>query len=357
MSLWVTFLSWLTFLCSRRYKYSSEHQSLHPTDLQRAQLADRGFGILRRMEAFFEAQAQHLPSAKDLRDLANAEPGSSALWNIPLMFPSEILDRGGTCSKSILDIEWRLRYAACHDALEMLRKHLLTRTGLISYKMKYLHGQYDGTRSSQTISSISDKIAGCAARYRASSSMIRKYSQRVGRIAPELLELHDGDIRGIDREAMDDTREMSVSLSWIWSASGIDAGDDKAMHDSKWHLGLRQSDCLLTGFQGLRVAWCKASARAHRWQEECLLLQEEMRRVPETLRQQAEEWESRGRNQQGLTDLTHAMIEGRIAYAARQASLRRALAQFCESKWASVSLRLATGLGGIALNESQYELA
>lgn len=309
------------------------------------------------MEAFFEAQAQHLPSAKDLRDLANAEPGSSALWKIPLMFPSEIINRGGTCSKSILDIEWRLRYAACHDALEMLRKHLLTRTRLISYKMKYLHGQYEGTRSSQTITSISDKIAGCAARYRASRGMVHKFSQRVGRIAPELRELRDEDIRGIDREAMDDTREMSVSMSWIWSALGIDAGDDKAMHDSKWHLRLRQPLFTHTGIQGLRVAWCKASARAHRWQEECLLLQEEMRRVPQSLRQQAEQWESRGMNQEGLTDLSDAMLQGRRAYAARQASLRRALANFCENKWANVSLRLATGLGGIALSEPQYELA
>lgn len=63
-----SFLSFslLILLCSRRYKYHSEHQSLHPTDLQKAQLADRGFSILRRMEAFFEAQGQHLPSAKDL---------------------------------------------------------------------------------------------------------------------------------------------------------------------------------------------------------------------------------------------------------------------------------------------------
>lgn len=271
------------------------------------------------------------------------------------MFPSEIINRGGTCSKSIIDIEWRLRYAACHDALEMMRKHLLTCTGLISYKMKYSQGQYEGTDSSQTISSISDKINSCAARYRALFGMVCKFSERVGRIAPELRKLCDKDIRGIDREAMDNTREMSITLSWIWSASGINAGDDRAMHDSK--LLLCQFCCLLTGSEGLRVAWCKASARAHRWQEECLLLQEEMRRAPETFRQQAKEWECRGMNQQGLTDLTAATLQGRLAYAARQASLRRSLATFCENKWANVCLRLATGLGGIALSESQYELA
>lgn len=202
------------------------------------------------MEAFFEAQGQHLPSAKHLRDLANAEPGSSALWNIPLMFPSEIVNRGGTCSKSIIDTEWRLRYAACHDALEMMRKHLLTRTGLISYKLRYSHGQYEGTRSSQTLGSISDKIASCTARYRASFEVVRKFSEHVGRIAPELRELHDEDIRGIDREAMDDTREMSVTLSWIWTTLGIDAGDDNAMHDSK---------CLLRQFNRL-TNWFHRSA-------------------------------------------------------------------------------------------------
>ncbi|KAE9396951.1 hypothetical protein BT96DRAFT_996227 [Gymnopus androsaceus JB14] len=191
-----------------RYKWDSEHQSLHPTDLQKA--------------PYFEAQREHIPHAKALRDQINSEPGSGAIWNIPLLLPSEVHTRDSTCSKVLLVCEWWLRHAACHDALELMHKNLLIRTGLIAYKIKYLHGQYDGTRSSQTVNSISDKIRACASRYRALFAVVEKYANQ--------------------RDALDNARELDVTLSWIWT-SGVDLdNDNEAMHDS------------------LRIAWCKASA-------------------------------------------------------------------------------------------------
>lgn len=244
-------------MLSHCYKYNFEHQSLHPTDLQKAQLTDRGFSIFQHMEAFFEAQIQHLPCAKILRDEANAKPGSSDLWNVPLMFPSEIIACGGTCSKTLLDIEWHLWYAACHDELEMMHKHLLTRTGLISYKLKYLHGQYDGTWSSQMINSRSNKITNCAAKYCTSFKVMAKYASDVGRVAPELHQLHEQDICGINWAAMDDTQEIDIRLSWIWSSTGINISNNEAMHDSEWHLRqyslywhffCRLAYCMVQGF-------------------------------------------------------------------------------------------------------------
>ncbi|KAE9385532.1 hypothetical protein BT96DRAFT_1006955 [Gymnopus androsaceus JB14] len=262
------------------------------------------------MEAYFEAQREHITHAKALRDQINLEPGTSALWNVPLLLPSEIHMRGSTCSKALLVCEWWLQHAACHDALELMRKNLLICTGLISYKIKYLHGQYDGTQSSQTVNAISAKIRACASQYRASFAVVEKYAKK-----------------------------LDVTLSWIWMAAGVDSGNDgKAMHDS------------------LRIAWCKASARAHRWQEECLLLQEEMRQVPVTLEAQAQEWENHRANEY-LSDMSTEMIEGRIAYANRQASLRRTLASYCSSKWANVLVELGSGLGDIRLSESEYVLA
>ena len=43
----------------------------------------------------------------------------------------------------------------------------------------------------------------------------------------------------------------------------------------------------------LRVEWCKAQARTHRWQEECLLLDEEMRRVTRFFTWQIKMWKER----------------------------------------------------------------
>lgn len=110
---------------------------------------------------------------------------------------------------------------------------------------------------------------------------------------------------------------------------------------------------------GLRIAWCKASARAHRWQEECILIQEEMRQSLVTFKQQAIQWEMRGADSLKLQfcDMEAAAIEGRSAYAARQTSLRRDLASFCRSKWSKMLEELANGPGGIALDELVYKLA
>ncbi|TFK17285.1 hypothetical protein FA15DRAFT_554523, partial [Coprinopsis marcescibilis] len=55
--------------------------------------------------------------------------------------------------------------------------------------------------------------------------------------------------------------EGSKQLSWIWSMSGTGFNEIKESNIS------------------LCVEWCKARARVHRWQEECMLLEEEMRQV------------------------------------------------------------------------------
>lgn len=71
----------------------------------------------------------------------------------------------------------------------------------------------------------------------------------------------------------------------------------------------------------LRVEWAKSRARVQRWNEEVLLLKEEMRRTRQFLAWRADQWES-------ITDLSHKDTEitaGAIAYAHRQAAVQCAL--------------------------------
>ncbi|KAE9393946.1 hypothetical protein BT96DRAFT_943519 [Gymnopus androsaceus JB14] len=287
----------------QHFKWDSKHQSLHLTDLQKAQLLDRGFSILSRMDAFFKAQQLHIPHAVVLHDQLNSQPGNSALWNIPLLLPSEIVDLGGACSKALLDIKWRLQYAYCHDSLEQMQKHLLVHTGLIAYKLKYLHGQYNGTKSNQTVNVISTKIDACAAKYRMLFAMVDKHAKAY--------------------------------------AMGVNCKDNKAIHDS------------------LRISWCKASARAHQWQEECLLIQEEMQWSLLTFEKQALQWEKCAADSLNAQfhDMVPEVIEGCSAYAAHQIAMRRNLAVFCQSKWVKVLQELAAGSRGIAMGELEYILA
>jgi hypothetical protein len=92
----------------------------------------------------------------------------------------------------------------------------------------------------------------------------------------------------------------------------------------------------------LRIEWCKARARAHRWQEECLLLQEEMRRVKAFFRWKADWWLAKA-NDVRCEDL--AVAQGMIAYAHRQRLIREAMLSQCEEAWRFVDMYLKTGQG------------
>jgi hypothetical protein len=86
----------------------------------------------------------------------------------------------------------------------------------------------------------------------------------------------------------------------------------------------------------MRIEWCKARARAMRWEEEVYLLQEETRRILQFFEWEALRWDGRVA---ASTDEV-ADCESRIAYARRQASLRRRLAQRFQDMWADTLLFL-----------------
>ncbi|KAE9391202.1 hypothetical protein BT96DRAFT_1001569 [Gymnopus androsaceus JB14] len=154
--------------------------------------------------------------------------------------------------------------------------------------------------------------------------MVEKYAGDVGCVASELQKLSPGDIRGIEQDALNNEQEMDVRLSRIWCATGVNDKDDEAIHDS------------------LRIVWYKASARAHQWQEECLLIQEEMQWSLATFEKQVVEWENCTTNslRAQFRDMTLEVIEGQTV-----------------SKWASILDKLSMGPGGISLDELEYVLA
>lgn len=98
--------------------------------------------------------------------------------------------------------------------------------------------------------------------------------------------------------------------------------------------------------KALRIEWCKARARAHRWQEECILLAEEMRRVIQFHRWQANVWERRA------DDATSA---GARAYAWRQHATRQTLIARCQQAWLSMAQFLAVGEGAVTVGEPLIE--
>jgi hypothetical protein len=108
-------------------------------------------------------------------------------------------------------------------------------------------------------------------------------------------------------------------------------------------------------FLALRIEWCKARTRAHCWQEECLLLAEEMRRVLAFFSWQAEDWKRTARETENQLPTSLEAIEvvaaaeigaknivreGKIAYAYRQGNLRDKIKQHCESEWVGLCSQL-----------------
>jgi hypothetical protein len=80
----------------------------------------------------------------------------------------------------------------------------------------------------------------------------------------------------------------------------------------------------------LQVEWAKVLARKQRWEEEVLLIQEEMRRVVKFHKWKAEWW----RGQAGHhSDTSASVIHGVTAYAEKQAYLCECLAQSCVAIW------------------------
>ncbi|KAJ7667386.1 hypothetical protein B0H14DRAFT_2300724, partial [Mycena olivaceomarginata] len=104
------------------------------------------------------------------------------------------------------------------------------------------------------------------------------------------------------------------TISWIWM--GVDtsaAGSNEAIMQ----------------VLGLRAEWAKGWARTRRWTEEVLLLKEEMRRIPITLRWKAQWWEDRC----VVEEFSGYHAEGARAYALRQAKLFRDIADKFEKQW------------------------
>lgn len=80
----------------------------------------------------------------------------------------------------------------------------------------------------------------------------------------------------------------------------------------------------------MRIEWCKSRARALRWTEEIELLTEEMGRVIRFFNWEVQRWEERRSRCVGGSA---ADTEGLQAYAARQADIRRRLANHFGGLW------------------------
>lgn len=96
---------------------------------------------------------------------------------------------------------------------------------------------------------------------------------------------------------------------------------------------------LLTPWTEFRLEWSKAYARRARWNEEVLLLQEEMRRVLEFLKWKCRDW-LRKSSEQVTSSLASCplQLEGLRAYACRQANVFSSIHNHFLGVWKGLEL-------------------
>ncbi|KAF8078862.1 hypothetical protein FPV67DRAFT_1558069 [Lyophyllum atratum] len=297
----------------------------HATSLQRSKIIERGNRLWRKIEAWTSIQQLYMPGAAVLRSREEKQGGDEQIsaTNINLFLPSKIVT-SAPCDSEFLTYEWRLRYAQAHASLHDIRRAILLRTQMYKTKDQIVRGQRMLTRSLALIATVQSRITAGAEKYREVRGALVTLAAKLFKTGWEhdLQVLTDDDLRGL-MSAEGERSEGRHTLSWIWKV-GTPAMEGEGKQEA------------------LRIEWCKSRARAHRWQEECLLLEEEMRRVILFFAHQEARWNHRAA--ESTLGIDSRTTSGMRAYALRQAALRRRMIAACEEAWKGISTEAPSGV-------------
>ncbi|KAJ7624691.1 hypothetical protein FB45DRAFT_836724 [Roridomyces roridus] len=334
------------------------------TSIQAADLQRKRTQTLSLIQRFRDEQVHFMPGLKShleaLRPSGDTESTSrpeDMKLHLPSAWPATL--RQTLCITGLPEEEERLRAAQAWDALRELRRQLRTRMLAHQFKRAHTSGQAAYTKSQQLHNSIEQRIRAAATSYKTARAALLSL-RGPGEWETDLRVLTNQDIRGMnertlnEQEKEEDRRARNIVgadeldefgeviertvrfnlemgegnrfLSWIWYAGGAGAGsttDEGKLHDD------------------IRIEWAKARARAQRWREELLLVDEEMRRVLVYCGWKAAWWEARAG---ARTNVPHDLAEGLRAYATEQAVRERHWQSGWQAKWAAVRARSRVAL-------------
>jgi hypothetical protein len=228
------------------------------TNKQVADLEDKCTSLRNQISRWREIQLLYMPCVGTLLAQCNAattateSPTIALAESIPLHLPSSLLEqlRQLPDISTVLDKELRLCIAQADDSLADIRRQRRIISGLWQFKKTNVNGT--GKRSSTRMQTL-------YARFNLRTQRCHESWQS------RLKDLKDNDIRGPGRDS-DGSGNSRYEPSWIWLVPQVSSAPD--MEDSE--LALDDS---------LQVEWAKSPARKERWEEEVLIIQEEMRRV------------------------------------------------------------------------------
>ncbi|KAE9390037.1 hypothetical protein BT96DRAFT_959877 [Gymnopus androsaceus JB14] len=241
----------------------------HPTPTQMLEFQCEASTLLRNIQSFRDFQSLLMPTLRDYLNESQKEsfdkPDADNPENIKLFLPSDFRSsaRNGVCAQ------------VC-DSLKRLRQGLRARTMTSEFKLKNITGQVRNTRTQGV---YKNKLS-----YWHPQSAILSLKGH-GEWEKELKVLEDDDVWGLSEQALSQEEraqeearrergfidevaqgnttqlpsmgESHRTFSWIWYNQAV-SSSDASFEDA------------------VRVEYAKAKARADRWEEEVLLLVEEL---------------------------------------------------------------------------------
>lgn len=222
----------------------------------------------------------------------------------------------------ICQLERQLREPQADDALADIRRQRRVIQGLWQFKKLNVSGTGNkpNTRLITLYKRFDNKTKRFSQKYRTAWQALRVLDAN-GSWSTRLKELKDVDIRGPGKD-LDNTCSSNSRYepSWIWLVPRV------TFESNNPEGGMREEE-----FNDyMRVEWAKSRARVRRWNEELLLVQEEMRRVLEFHKWKAAWWRTQGtlRTQGDAT-----ILSGVLGYAHKQAAISMRLATQCAYYW------------------------
>ncbi|KAF9496303.1 hypothetical protein BDN71DRAFT_1468824 [Pleurotus eryngii] len=299
------------------------------TDHQRTLALERQNRLLRRISTWQAVQELYMPGVTAVRRRTNSSP-SGDISQCSIILPSDVLTQI-PFDVRLAEYEWRLRHGLAFDYLAEVRRQLLVLSSMYQSKDRYSRGQAHNTRSVMLIKNVQARIVFAKTKYTMNRAALVVLSDFLGKEGwqSSLKVLADEDVRSLKGGDDASSSEGRRTLSWIWMTA-MPSG----------------AEVTETMNEALRIEWCKSRARAQRWQEECVLLQEEMRRVIQFHQSTANQW---------LTRANEAETEGARAYAWRQQAVRETLLTMCRETWKDVGQFVEMGEGAVKAGQPLIE--
>ncbi|KAJ7660352.1 hypothetical protein DFH06DRAFT_988965 [Mycena polygramma] len=333
------------------------HTTIQATALQRQRTL-----LLSKISALQDVQETYMPGLRQWTtqhgepEQNKAKPETMRIY-MPSTLPAE--ERARLCIPGLAKDEEALREAQAGEALHELRSGLRTRVFAHRFKRKLLNSQGSYTKSRSLTDGIEARIRAAEDRYRVARAGLLAL-RGPGEWEETFQVLRKEDIRGMNERAMNDEEKEDNRKARLLAGLSVDGAEDNLDEYGEpvdltvlfnletgegsrvlswiWYSATTRADATEDGklHEDIRVEWLRSRARADRWREELILVEEEMRRTIEFCHWKQRWWLARAETR---PDGSAQLQEGVRAYALEQANREERWAVTWSAKWSAVRAR------------------